>query len=415
LQRKGSRLQLRWPSRVSWKEFFQVQRQQLWTPMPLARKVSWLLGLGWIFLGVILVGGRLPQSELVSRWRVPVMIFLERSFITAVFVLTGAIALPVYFHRDAPIRWQVADLYELTAAALLIGGFFTWLELAWARRAVTIDLREPGLMLYTARGLRSRRRTLTGEQIRHFELIRRGLGRWRVAAVLRTGEPVPLLHYSSEVTARAALNRLGRDLVKPVVVRSEGQEYWTSPDEMPLNLRERAARRPAQEPFAKPEDTFLVAEQRDGVWAIGYPVPGKGTSRLLLVLAAMVLLSTLLATALLIYAPNVVVVRVIWLGAVVLLGLVTYAGMSLREELLNNLAGVHLEIADGQLTYFDSDNRTHALPLETIESVEFGRKSDARTIAIVSPDRVLHLRFFAPNSHLEWVRREIEQTVSQVS
>lgn len=414
LQGKGPRLHLRWPGRLAWGEFLHAQQQQLWSPMPPLRKLIWLLGLGWALVGTLTLGGQLAESDLASQWRVPLRAYLGRAFVTAFFLLVGAIALPSYLHRNDHLQWRVADLCELAAATALSGAFIAWLEMIRSRRGVVVDLRGPGVTVHSALGIWRHTRGLEGERIRHLELTRGSMDAWTVAAILRTGEPVALVRYSSELLARAALKHLGRKLMKPVAIRSEGREYWTAPDEMPLNLRARAAHRPAQEPITKPADTFLLQEPRDDMWVLGYPAQGRGGARLLLSLSAMVIAFSAMATALVVYSPGSVAVRIIWVGAAMILGLAAYTGMSLREELLAGLAGARVEIAEGNLTYHDADGRTQTLPLDTIESVEIGRAAEARTIAIVSPDRVIHIRFYVSLNHLEWARREIKAAIARL-
>ena len=444
LEGEQGHFRIHWPDRVSVREFLTLQREQLWDVMPLARKAIWLTGLAWVALATALLGGPATgkhlgagfvkpalagftnpapnpplQGDLVSQWRAPGRSYASRTFWNWLLVISVIILAPMILRRNEPVRWQFADLYEVFALSVVTGAFLAWLEVVRPRRSVSIDsqatlaLSGPRLTRFSSFGISQRRQTVEGSSIQHFELKASpgGLRAWTVSAALRTGQRVQLLRYSREADARAALRRLGREFVKPILVRADRHEYWTAPDEIPLNLKERSAARPTQELPARPDDILLVEGQVDGKWALGYPRQQPGASRALLFLIGLVAAFAAVTTLLLVVLPPNMVIRVVWTGAVILLGMTTYGAMALREEVLAALAGAHVEIADGELSFQDSDGRVESLRLDSIESVEIGRKGDVPTLAIVSPERVLHLRLYAQPKHMEWVRSAIEWAV----
>jgi len=414
-EQKNGRLRFGWPKRVPWRELLEVQREQLWEAMPPARKAIWLLGLGWVVIAAAVLGGPPPEGELVSQWRAPLGSYLANAFWLSLMAFAIFALAQTRLGWAEPVRWQFADVYEVLALSALTGLFLAWLRVVRPRRAVSIAPEEPRLRRVTRFGLCRRAGAVTTPEVDHFELAGSAGGQhsWLVSAALRNGQRVALLRHSRETAARAVLRRFGSQLARAIVVRADGREYWTAPDEIGLNVQERAARRPAQEAPARPADCFLTEEQTEMRWALGYPRQGRGASRPLVVLAGLVTATIIGATALLALLPGSVVVRVIWVGVAVLAGMAVYGGMSLREEILATLAGARVEIADGDLSFHDSDGRVESVPLDHVESVEIGRKGETPTIAIVSPERVIHLRLYPQPKHLEWVRGAIERAVAR--
>jgi hypothetical protein len=413
-QEKNGRLRFGWPRRVPWRDLLAVEREQLWGAMPLARKAIWLIGVAWVIIAVALLGGAAPEGDLVSQWRAPLRSYAVSAFWFSLLVLVAILLAQTRIGRDEPVRWQLADLYEVFALSVLSGLFLAWLQLVRPRRAVNMAPEEPRLRRVSRFGMWQRAGALSTSEVDHFELVASpgGLRAWVVSAALRTGQRVPLLRHSRETAARAALRRLGSELARAVVVLAEGREYWTAPDEIGLNLKERAAGRPKQEPPPRPDDCFLAEERSEEAWALGYPRPGRGASRPLLVLVGLVAGTVIGATALLVVVPGSMVVRVIWVGVAVLMGMTVYGGMSLREEILVTLGGARVQIADGELSFHDSDGKVESVSLDHIESVEIGRRGETPTIAVVSAERVLHLRLYPQPKHIEWVRSAIEEAVS---
>ena len=414
LQGEHGRLRARWPGRVALRELIAAQREQLWKPMPLARKAIWLIGLVWVALAAALLGGPAPQGDLVSQWRLPGRSYATRAFWLSFLAMNVIIIAPVVWRRGEPVTWSIADLEEVLVLSLLAGALLAWLQAVRPRRSLSIDVQGPRLLTRSSFGSFRRAGAMDAAAIAHFELTTSpgGLRPWIVSAALRSGQRVPLLRHSGETAARAALRRLGHELVRPLLVRAEGREYWTAPDEIALSLRERAAGRPKQEPPMKPSDCFLVEEEGER-WALGHPRQGGGARRALLVLAGMVASFAAATTLLLALVPQSMVARVVWIGAAILLGLMVYGAMALREEVLAALTGAHVEIGGGELSFQDSDGRTESLPLGDIESVEVGRMGEIPTIAVVSPERVLHLRLYPHPKHLEWMRSAVEQALAK--
>ncbi len=417
------RLGLCWPSKVSVRDFAVVQRQQLWDPMPPTRKAIWLAGLAWVALATLLLGGAarqtdaIPGRELVSSWRAPLRSYASRACWNALLILALIALAPTILRREDAVEWQLADLHEMVALSILAGAFLAWLEVVRPRRSVTLDLGARRLTVFSRLGASGRARTIEAADIDHFELAASpgGLRPWTVSAALRTGQRVQLLRYSSEEPSRAALRRLGTDFVRPVVVRSDRREYWTAADEIPLNLHARAAARPPQPPPLRPADVFLVEEAVGDRWALGYPKGQAGGSRSLLLLVGLVAALAAMSTVLLAALPRSMLAQIVWTGAVMLLGMTTYGAMSLREEVLAALAGARVEIVDGMLSFRDSDGKVASVPAAEVESVEVARQGDVPVIAVVTPQRVLHVRLYLHARQLEWARSAIEAAVSRAS
>ena len=417
LQGEPGRLRARWPAEVPWREVLAAQREQLWEAMPLARKALWLLGLLWVGLGAALLAPAPARGELTSRWRPGVIEYLWRCFwLTGLaFLLT---ALAANFWPDVGrARWKVVDLREVLAVSATGGALVAWLTALRRRRGVTPEQGGSRLVLCSSLGPRRRSRNLETAGIAHLELRASagGLRPWTIAAALRTGEHVALLDYGCEVEARGALRSLGRALGRPLLVRADGSGTWTMADEIGLPLRERAARRPPAPAPERPGGGVLEVEESDGTWTIRLPAPGRRPSIGLLAFAAAPVVFVALATLALLRFPGHFIVWAGWIAAIALLSLVTYVAIMLRVELIGYLAGVRVEIGEGMLRYHTSENKVETVALDQIETIELARQGEVLSLAVVSPERVLHLRGLGPAEHREWVRKAIEHAVVSAS
>jgi hypothetical protein len=233
-----------------------------------------------------------------------------------------------------------------------------------------------------------------------------------ISAALISGEQIVLLRYSREVAARAALRALGKALDRPIVVRASGNEYWAAADEIGLSLRERAAQRPRSEPSPRPSDLYLAVDEMDGRWAVGYVRREPGVAKALLLIAALVAGATILGTVILAFFPHSLAAWFLWITAAVLLGMTVYAAMSLREEILASLAGSQVEIGEGELSFHRADGKTESVSLDAIESVELAHKGHLPTIAVVAPERVIHVKLYCAPKHREWVREAIASAIA---
>lgn len=414
LEGEPGKFRLHWPDRVSWPTFLSMQKEQLWDAMPLARKAIWLLGLTWVALGAVVLGGPRLTGDLVSQWRVRALAYCSRAAWLA-FVVFMVIALGPSFRSNArPVRWAPVDLYEVLALSLLAGAFLTWIAVVRPRRVVSFDEEATHLHRHWSFGAFRGSARLKPENLTHFELTSSpgGLTPWVICAALTSGQRFALLRYGREVAARAALRALGRALERPIVVRASGSEYWTAADEIDLSLRERAAQRPRSQPSPRPSDLYLAVDEVDGRWAVGYVRREPGVAKALLLIAAMVAAATILGTVILSLFPHSLAAWFLWATAVVLLGMTVYAAMALREEILASLGRSHVEIGEGELSFHRPDGRTESVSLDAVQSVELARKDHLPTIAVVAPERVIHVKLYCAPKHREWVREAIANGVA---
>jgi len=414
LEGEPGKFRLHWPDRVSWRTFLSMQREQLWDAMPLARKAIWLLGLTWVALASVVLGGPRLTGDLVSQWRVRAPAYSSRAAWLA-FVVFMVIALSPSFRSNAPpVRWALVDLYEVLALSLLAGAFLTWIAVVRPRRAVSFDEDATHLQRHWSFGAFRGSARLKAENLKHFQLASSadGVTPWVISAALISGEHLVLLRYGREVAARAALRALGKALDRPIVVRASGCEYWAAADEIGLSLRERAAQRPRSEPSPRPSDLYLTVDEVDGRWAVGYVRREPGVAKALLLIAAMVAAATILGTVILAFFPHSLAAWFLWTTAAVLLGMTVYAAMSLREEILASLAGSHVEIGEGELSFHRADGKSESVSLGAIESVELAHKGHLPTIAVVAPERVLHVKLYCAPKHREWVREAIAGAIA---
>jgi len=413
LQGEPGRFRLRWPEVVSWGDFLSVQRAQLWDVMPLARKAIWLLGLLWVGLAAVLLGGPAPVGELHSLWRVRGRNYLAFAAYLAFLVFVGIALAPNLRPGGGTARWTLADLREIVVLSALAGAFLAWVTTVRPRRAVAAE--EGGSRLHVSESLGVWRKssTLAAEEIAHFELNASpgGLKPWVVSAALRTGERLPLLRHRSEVRARQALRSLGRSLDRPVLVRSDGREYWTMPDEITLNLRQRAARRPPAPLPEKPRSCLIHVEQSGTRRMLGNPTPEGRSGLALLGFAAVPAIFVLLATQALVHFPKYAVVWFVWLLSMSLLSLVIYLAVILRGEIVGVLAGARVEIGEGELRFHSPEGKVESLPVDEVESIEHAREGHAAIIAVVSPNRVIHLRGLCAAEHRDWVCAALAEAI----
>ncbi|MGD0111509.1 MAG: hypothetical protein ABSD48_06565 [Armatimonadota bacterium] len=406
--RDGGSFSIHFPSRADWRQALAVQKEQLWEEMPLARKALWLLGLAWL-LALFAVARRGPrEGAYLSDWRVPAGGYLSRASWLAAIVMAAVVAQPWL----AGSRWSLADVWEALAFSVTAGAFIAWLTALRANRSASVDLDAGQVVVFWSLGRRRGQRRLTIADIAeiHVEGSPGGMRPWVVSAALRIGRRVPLVRYRSEAAARAVGRDLGSLLGKPIVVRADGGESRTAPDEVFQNLRERAARRLVLEDTARPRGCDLVVDDSDGRWLMRYPPTGRAWVYLLIMAGFPVLLSCLL-TYMVLWRPLVMAFWAGWVIAAGFLGLSLYLALMLKGEVIARLAGVRVEIGDGELRFYTPERTIERVDLDQVESVEIGRLAETPTIAVVAPEKVIHLRDLFPREHRQWVRQEVERAI----
>ncbi len=182
-------------------------------------------------------------------------------------------------------------------------------------------------------------------------------------------------------------------------------------DEISLSLRERAARRPQAPETPRPRGCMVAVNRSNGRWVIRMPLPEGRAGLGLLGFAAAPVMFLALATLGIGRFPMLLVSWVVWMVATALVGLVTYLAIMLRGEIVAYLAGVRVEVGDGILQYHTPEGKTETLQLDRIETTELARCGETPAIAVVSPDRVLHIRGLGMAEHREWLRQTIEQVI----
>ena len=404
------RLRLQWPRQVEWRQILAVQQEQLWGAMPLARRSVWLLGVCWLALGAALLGGGEPEGRLRSDWRAPRWPFVGRAAWMGAVVFAVVAVAPSQW-REGPGRWTMADLWETLAASALAGAFLAWLSVLHGRRAAEVSEEGEKVVVRSWLGPWGREREVEVSEITHQQLDASpgGLRPWVVSAALRNGERVALAGRREGEPARATLRELGVRLKRAVVVRADGWEARSNPEEIELSLRERAARRPEPEAAARPPGCDLEVEESGGRWVIRHPKVGGGW----VVLLGMALFPALVAAGLT-YAvlrwPLVLGLWVGWVLAGAFLSLTIYLALMLRGEIVARLAGLEVEVGEGSLNV-RSRGKTESVPLERIESVELGRAGEVATIVVVSPERVIEIRDLCEPDHRRWARQVIERAI----
>lgn len=414
LEGEPGRLRIHWPRQVKWGELLAIQRQQLWDAMPLARKAIWLIGLVWVALGAALSGGAKLEQRYVSDWRLRWLPYLARSGWVGLGVLAAIVVTPA-LRRAGPTQWAMADVYEVAALSALSGAFAAWVFGPHGRLAASVADDGRSLTIVSARGPWLHTRTLDAESISHLVLdVPLGGGQpWTISATRRDGGAVAVVRYGGELSARAALRELGLALKRPIVVRCGGVEYHTMPDEIPLSLRDRAARREPPAPLSEqPRGCDLEISAEDGRWSAGYPAAERQMWKSLVGLAVFPVLLAAIATAFLMAAPQVTFLWIGWVLATSLLSLTAYLAIVLQRELLARLSGVRLEVGDGALTLRTAQGRVDSMPLARIESVEIVPGWDAPSLAIISQDRIMHIRGLCDPSHLPWLREAVARAIA---
>ncbi len=412
LEGDAAKLSARWPAHVEWRAFLSTQREQLWTAMPLARKAIWVLGLIWVVLAVALVRGPPLRGDLASDWRMPIRAYCRK---TAWLALLAFASIVAAFELGPAVRgppWTLADIREVLALSALVGAFLAWSMGIRPRLAVTLDAGQ--MRRSWSLGLLRGSSDIDESELAQFELAQSRLtfAGWLISAALRSGKRVRLLRYGSEIAARAALRRLAAQASRPTVVRADATDYWTPADEIGLSLRQRAATRPQAAVFSLPRDLHLAVEESASGWAIGYPLREAGAVRTLLVMAGVAGGAGILATVVVARFPVNIGAWVLWCTSAVFLAMTIYAAISLREEILAWLGGSRVDVAEGQLRFRWADGRVESVPTDSIESVELSRQGEFPTIAVVAPERVIHVRLHCAPKEREWVRAAIERAVA---
>jgi len=494
---KGGKVELRWPRRLRWREMMAAQKAQLWDAMPAVRKAIWIYGLAWLALALLVSGRPSPAGDLVSDWRTPWRPYLARAAAVSVLAV-AAMAVAALLSHDAG-EWtsvkpkEGVALKEALAYFVVFGGLLAWLSVLRAQTAVMVGPEGTHLACQSLFAGIRRERTLPVSSISHLTLEASpgGLRPWVVAAVM-TGKPArrpadkpaslvprprsrgrdggplkaglatgqarePLLRYRAEVSARAALRRLGSRLGRPIVVRCEGAETRTEPEEIGLGLRQRACRaglplaeqaRPAgQASAAAPaalRGTGLRMSETEGGWELGYTPLAREATGTLLGCAAVPVAITALSTALLVYRADLAAARVMWALAAFLLAATTYLALALRDEFFARLVGTRVEIAmygdrhaqcppasfpgsagvppaspapapapGGEFRFHSAEDKVETLRLADIETVEPGRVGETATIAVVTPERVLHMAGLGQPEEREWVMEAIRSAIAR--
>ncbi len=413
LEGPPGRFGIHWPRKVDWRGLLVVQKEQLWEEMPPARKQLWLLGLVWLAVAALSWPTAPPgEGEIRSDWRARVGDLLGRAAWLSAIVL-GLLAYEPW--SGSPPRWTAPELKEVFVLSIAVGAFLAWLAALRARRSAAIG-EDRGLTIFSSFGRRHRKRQVGAAEIDHIRVDdpRGNLRPWLVSAALRTGERIVLAHYRGEVTARATGRRLGLELNKALVVRSDGAESRANPDEIPRSLKERAERRPAPTALARPRGCDLLVDDTDTAWVMRYPTPGRSW----IVLMAMALFPVLLAAALtyaLLKSPLVLAFWAGWVVAALFLALSLYLALMLRGEIVARFAGVRVEVTEGELRFYTPERKLERVDLRAVEAVEFGRVEEGPTVAIVTPGKVLHLRDLCATEHRGWVRQQVEEAILRAS
>jgi hypothetical protein len=196
-----------------------------------------------------------------------------------------------------------------------------------------------------------------------------------------------------------------------LVVHVEEAETTIAPTEIGRSLRERLGMLPREEPPPHPHALDLVVEAGDGGWRLRYPRVARGVRWMLLAFALLPAgLFALTSWVVSEYGES----RLLWMAwvlAAALLSMAVYIVIVLREEMVARLGEAKLEIAEGLLRFHRPDRRVEQMPLDAIESVELGRQGSAPSIAIVSPERILHLVGLGAEEEREWVRDLLEAAI----
>lgn len=404
---------IHWPRKVDWRAFLAVQKEQLWEEMPPARKQLWLLGLVWLAMAALIWPTAPPQEgEISSDWRARNWDLVGRAAWLSAIALGLLAAAP---WSDSPPRWTLPELKEVFVLSIAVGAFLAWLSALRPRNSAAIG-EDHGLTVFSSFGRRHRKRQVEAGEIDHIRVEdpRGNLRPWLVSAALRTGERIMLAQHRGEVTARASGRRLGLELNRPLVVRSDGAESRANPDEIPRSLTERAARRPAPVALARPRGCDLLIDDTGSAWVMRYPAPGRSW----IVLLVMALFPVLLAAALtyaLLRSPLVLAFWAGWVVAALFLALSLYLALMLRGEIVARFAGVRVEVGEGELRFYTPERKLERVDLCSVEGVGFGRVEESPTVAVVTPEKVLHLRDLCAIEHRGWVRQQVEEAILRAS
>jgi hypothetical protein len=417
LQGRDGKLGLRLPPATDWRTFYLVQKELLWQEMPPFRRLLWLGGLGWLLLISLGATVVLPRGDLQSTWRAPVFGDVVRASLAGTLALIGLLKLPPWAY-GLPGRWTLGDQREALWLSALLGGLLVWLLSRYlVRRVISVAISPEALVVFARRGPSRRAVRLAAEEIRHLELESPdGHGQpWRVWAMRRTGVRALLLCYQHEVEARAAARTLGRGLAKPLVIRVEDGEVAVPAEEIDTPLVVRARHWPPHDLLPRPKEMDLEVVEEDATWTLRYPETSRGTRWVLLGFCFVPALLFGLITWLLGWSGDALVLWLAWVLAASLLGVMLYLLLTMREEMLARLSGARVEIGAGRLRYVRGEEPPVEVALDRLLGIEFGRKGDWPTVALVTEQGVLHLVGLCSEDERPWLRETIEEAVLAAS
>lgn len=406
---QDGRLRLHRPRRAPWGEMFAAIWRRCWTTAPPVRRATWIFGLIWVLLLALVVGHARPRGTYLSHWRVPLRSFLLRvlslTTLTTLVIALAATALP------STKRWTYVEMNEAIGYAAVLGGLLAWLSVLRPRTAVSISPDDSEIAIQSVLGPLRWERRVPAEDLSHLllEASAGGLRPWTLFAVTKGGRRVLLLRENSELSARGALRTLGARLHVPIIVRSDGVETRTAPEDIGRSLVERAAA-PPPVPSPPPLTSLRVTESEDR-WQIGYPPPDREVGKTLIGCAAVPVLAVMLSTWLLAVRPDSTVIRLLWVCAIVVLSLIAYLAISLRGEIISRLGQTRVEIAGGELRFHSARGKVETIPLANIESVEPARTGEMPAITIVSPHRLVHMPGLGLLEDRAWVISALKNAI----
>jgi len=389
-----------------------VEKQLLWEEMPPFRRAVWLLGLLWAVLAVLGRSAAVPHGDFRSRWRPSRVGYLVRSLLVASLLLLALLVTPVGARLLK--RWTMYDLVEAGAFCLVLGAFLVWLS-SWhlLRRPVSVRVETGILTAYAVCGPGRKRRELDVSDLRHLQLDATDVPErpWRISAVSRDGRTVPLLDYRDEIEARRALRSLGTGVGRAIAARVEGVETVIPAEAIGLSLRARLGGLPAPELPPRPKGLDLVTESAEGRWTLRYPRVERRVRWLLLGLALLPAVLFALTCWMLDVHSLLRLAWLAWILAGGLLAMVVYVLIALKEEVVARLGEARLELTNGELRFHRPDGRVEEVRLDSIENVELGRRGATPTIAVISPDRIIHVAGLATEEERSWVRATVEAAI----
>jgi len=161
----------------------------------------------------------------------------------------------------------------------------------------------------------------------------------------------------------------------------------------------------------RPQALDLMIETGGGSWVLRYPRVTRGVRWMLLAFA-------LLPAGLFAFACWLVwdftasqVLWWAWRVSGAFLCLIAFMVIVLKDEMVARLGEAKVGIEDGRLRFHHPGGKIEQADLATIESVEFGRGETTPTLAIVSPDRVIHIAGLCTEEERAWVRDTVETAI----